>query len=86
MNAVLHKGYGFDGLIPICDSEKEITQHIHAIESVSVSLGEPLDQVERVYDIVLKRYKRAARIKDFLPILVSRKVVSLFKARKQKGG
>lgn len=48
--------------------------------------GIPADEVRRFYIIVLERFKRQARVKDFLTILVSRRVEYLLDVRRNKKG
>ena len=74
----------FKGFDHLYDNEKEKRLNTHAIEMLSARLGAPLEEVERIYSIVLYRFKRSARVKDFLPILVTRKVQYLFDSKKRK--
>ncbi|NTU41745.1 MAG: DUF3562 domain-containing protein [Nitrospirales bacterium] len=65
----------------IFSDEKEYRQHRSSMERVAGDLNVPFDMVERVYGIVLCRYVRTAHVKDFLPILVSKKVRYLLRKR-----
>ncbi|HAM49651.1 MAG TPA: hypothetical protein DCP92_02745 [Nitrospiraceae bacterium] len=56
------------------DDEIERRLHLSAMKMLSDHAGLSADMVERLYEIVLDRLKREAKIKDFLPILVSRRV------------
>jgi Protein of unknown function (DUF3562) len=56
------------------DDEIERRLHHSAMKVLSDHAGLSADKVERLYEIVLDRLKREAKIKDFLPILVSRRV------------
>ncbi len=67
------------------DDETEKKLHKNAIEMLAMRIGVPIDDVERVYEIVLKRFKKRARIKDFLPVLVSRRVEYLISVRRNRG-
>ena len=59
------------------DDETERRIHLSAIKLLSAHAGLSADKVERLYEIVLNRLKSEAKIKDFLPILVSRRVLNL---------
>ncbi|MDD3553613.1 MAG: DUF3562 domain-containing protein [Deltaproteobacteria bacterium] len=61
------------------EDEIEERQHSNAIEMIAMGTGTPVDEVKRLYIVVLERFKRQARVKDFLPILVRRMVESLLK-------
>jgi hypothetical protein len=63
------------------DDEAEKRLHLGAIAMLSARIGLSADKVERLYEIVLSRFKREARIKDYLPILVSRRVHYLLDKR-----
>lgn len=60
--------------------------HLNDIEVIAMDMGVPADEVRRLYNFVLKRFKRGARIMDFLPILASRRVKHLLYARMRKKG
>lgn len=66
----------------IFEDEKDRKQHLTAIEMLSLRIGASIEDVEKVYNIVLKRLKKSAKIKDFLPILVSRRVEYLLNERR----
>lgn len=65
----------------VFDDEMEKKMHLHNIETISVRFHEDVEEVQKVYEIILKRYKRSAKIKDFLSVLVARKVQKLIKIR-----
>ena len=58
--------------------------HLNDIEMIAMDTGISADEVRRLYNLVLKRFIRGARIKDFLPILVSRRVKHLLNIRMRK--
>lgn len=64
------------------DNERKL--HLNAVEMIALRVGASVEDVERVYKIVLRRFKKKAKVKDFLPILVSRRVEYLFAIRKTK--
>lgn len=71
---------------PLYDDENEKRLHINAIEMIALRIGSPVEDVKRLYEIVLRRFKKAVKIKDFLPILVSKKVEHLLSIRERKQG
>ena len=64
------------------DDETEERLHLGAIQALSIRIGLSMDKVERLYEIVLNRFKREAKIRDYLPILVSRRVQYLLDKRR----
>ncbi len=63
-------------------SEKKL--HDASIEQLSRHLEEPHECVRRLYWLVLSRLKKQARVEDFLPVLVSRRVTYLLGIRRAK--
>jgi hypothetical protein len=55
----------------------EQRRHQAAIENVAQDLHRPIETVYIVYEMVLTRYKKTARIKDFLSPLVTKRVKEL---------
>lgn len=68
------------------DDETERKLHLNAVEMLAMDMGISAEEVERLYNIVLERFKRGATVKDFLPILVSRRVKYLLDIRRNKKG
>ena len=66
------------------DDETERGLHLRAIKILSSNVGLSVERVERLYEIVLNRLKKEAKIKDFLPILVSRRVRYLLEKRSSR--
>ena len=56
------------------DNENEMKMHTGAIRLISLKMDIPYEKVCRLYEIVLRRYKEQARIKDFLVLLAGRRV------------
>jgi hypothetical protein len=48
--------------------------HAHAIQALAVETRLPLERVGNLYAVELKRLLPGARIKDYLPVLISRRV------------
>ncbi|HTP04244.1 MAG TPA: DUF3562 domain-containing protein [Nitrospirota bacterium] len=57
----------------------EQRRHQAAIENVAQDLRRSIESVNTVYEIVLARYKKKARIKDFLSPLVTKRVKELLR-------
>lgn len=66
------------------DSDTGERLNLNDIEMIAMDTGISADEVGRLYNLVLKRFIRGARIKDFLPILVSRRVKHLLNVRMRK--
>jgi hypothetical protein len=64
------------------EDEREETIHYKSIEIVSVRIGESFECVKRVYEIVLSRLKKNARVKDYLPILAAKRTQELIDKRR----
>jgi hypothetical protein len=56
---------------PLVD-EKEYGQHARAIQKLVQELGVPVEEVNRSYREILDVLKKDAKVRAFLPILVSR--------------
>ena len=62
------------------DLEKQ--QHAHAIQILIERVRISEEEVYRLYEGVLRDYKREARVKIFLPILVPKRVRELLEKNK----
>ena len=66
------------------EDDQEKQHHIHAVhvlaENVSISEIELLE----LYENVLREYKRDVKIRNFLPMLVTKKVRELLEAEKNQ--
>jgi len=54
------------------EDEKEFGQHARAIQKLVQELGVPVEEVSRSYCEILEALKKDAKVRAFLPILVSR--------------
>jgi hypothetical protein len=57
--------------------------HSDAIRSLATDEGFGEEEVGRIYEEVFGEYSRGARVKAFLPILVSRRVRDLLQRRRE---
>jgi len=65
--------HGSSNMPPLRD-EQEYIQHDRAIQKLAQELGVPEEAIERHYKEILETYKKNAKVKTFLPVLVSRNV------------
>jgi transcription initiation factor TFIIIB Brf1 subunit/transcription initiation factor TFIIB len=65
---------------PLAD-EKEYGQHARAIQKLAQELGVPVEEVNRSYREILDVLKKDAKVRAFLPILVSRSVKERLRQR-----
>lgn len=56
--------------VPVFDRER----HLDAIRRLADSLGKPLEVVQSLYERELERLSPDARVKDYLTVLVTRRV------------
>jgi len=67
------------------EDENEKRLHMNAIQMLAMHVGESPVEIEEVYEMILSRYKKYAKVRDFLPILVSKEVKHLISSsRKEK--
>ncbi|HUI68776.1 MAG TPA: DUF3562 domain-containing protein [Nitrospirota bacterium] len=65
---------------PLSD-EKEYDQHARAIQKLAQELGVPVEEVSRPYREILEVLKKEAKVRAFLPVLVSRSVKERLRQR-----
>lgn len=65
------------------ENEMEGKIHLNAIQSLIRETGLPAETVSSLYESVFARLKHHARIKEYLPILVSREVKDILLHRIQ---
>jgi hypothetical protein len=58
----------------VLSDEKEVDQHSRAIQKLAQELQLPTDEIRQYYMSVLDVLKKEAKIRAFLPVLVSRSV------------
>ena len=63
------------------DDKKEYDQHARAIQKLAQELGVPVEEVNRQYREILEVLKKEAKVRAFLPILVSRSVKERLRQR-----
>jgi hypothetical protein len=62
-------------------NESEMRQHQAAISQLAQNLHASEVGVKPLYEIILSRFNRTARIREYLSVLVSRQVKDYFKKR-----
>ena len=65
------------------EDEAEQKQHFMAIQRLVKDVRSAEEEVRHLYEDVLKKFRSEARIKTYLPILISRKVKELLDARRR---
>ena len=65
---------------PLVD-EKEYGQHARAVQKLAQELGVPVEEVNRSYREILDVLNKDAKVRTFLPILVSRIVKERLRQR-----
>jgi hypothetical protein len=69
--------------LALYEDETEQKQHFSAIQRLVNDGSSSEEEIRPLYEGVLKEFKREARIKTFLSILVSKKVKELLDARRK---
>lgn len=64
---------------PLYSDANDKLKHQHNIERLAEEIHRPVQEVMPLYEHVLTQLQVGARIKDFLPILVSKNVKQLLK-------
>ncbi len=67
--------------LSLYEDESEERQHLSAIQMLVKDVGSSEEEIRNLYEGVLQEFKNEARIKTFLPILVSKKVKELLQTR-----
>jgi hypothetical protein len=67
------------------DDEIEKRQHLNAIQSLARDLEIPMGVVSELYESELVNLKQVVRIKDFLTVIVSRRVKETIKKMITRG-
>jgi Protein of unknown function (DUF3562) len=63
------------------DDVVERTKHQDTIDHLAKESGLPVGEIGRIYEAELLRLKADARVKDYLPVLLIRKVKDTLKRR-----
>jgi hypothetical protein len=75
--SILHNGMLYENM----DEQK---QHASTVKSLAEEVAGPVHEVANIYESVLLEYKDNAKIKDYLPVLVSKKVKQLYRDQLKK--
>jgi hypothetical protein len=60
--------------ISLYDNEGDRKQHLHAVEMLARDMQTPADRIIVIYERELSKIKTAAKVKDYLTVLVTRRV------------
>ena len=61
------------------DDETEKRQQLNAIQMLALDMRIPMDVISQLYEVELGELKQSVKIKDFLTVLVSRRVREMIK-------
>lgn len=56
-------------------------RHLRAMLAIADEIDRPIEEIAGLYEVVLKDMRAIARIPDYLPILVSKRVKQAFNPR-----
>ena len=59
--------------------ERERAKHLHVIELLANELTRSVAEIKPLYEDILTHMQEVARIRDYLPILVCKRIKSSFK-------
>lgn len=65
----------------IYESQVERNQHEHAIGALAEELHRDISEVQSVYESAYRDLRSQARVKDYLPLLVTRRARALLRKR-----
>jgi hypothetical protein len=69
--------------LTLYEDETEQKQHFSAIQKLVRDVSSSEEEIRHLYEDALKEFKGGAKIRTFLPILVSKKVKELLDARRR---
>ena len=55
-------------------------QHLRAIQILIKEVMRPGEEITRLYHVVLQEYEKEAKVKTFLPILISKRVKEMIES------
>jgi hypothetical protein len=62
------------------ENEEQREQHLRAIQTLIKEGGRPEEEITRLYAFVFQEYEKDAKVKTFLPILISKRVKEMIEA------
>jgi hypothetical protein len=65
------------------ENEEQRKQHLHAIQILIKEAGRSGDEITRLYYAVLQEYEKEAKVKTFLPILISKRIKEMIEVVSQ---
>ncbi len=65
------------------ENEEQRKQHLRAIQILIKEVRGPGEEITRLYYLVLQEYEKEAKVKIFLPILISKRVKEMIKTGSQ---
>jgi hypothetical protein len=58
----------------LSENEDQRKQHLRAIQTLIKEVRHPGEEITRLYYLVLQEYEKEAKVRTFLPILISKRV------------
>jgi hypothetical protein len=65
------------------ENEEQRKQHLRALQILIKEVGRPGEEITRLYYLVLQEYEKEAKVKTFLPILISKRVKEMIEDESQ---
>ncbi len=65
------------------ENEEQQKHHLRAIQILIKEVRGPGEEVTRLYHLVLQEYEKEAKVKIFLPILISKRVKEMIEKGSQ---
>lgn len=66
------------------ENSHDLQRHLRSMVSIAEDCAQPLDEVAPLYETVLAQLAFHARIRDFLPVLVSKKIKEIYKKQRRR--
>jgi len=62
------------------ENEEQREQHLRAIQTLIKEVRRPEEEITRLYTLVLQEFEKEAKVKTFLPILITKRVKEMIEA------
>jgi hypothetical protein len=68
------------------ENEEQRKQHLRALQILIKEVRRPGEEITRLYYLVLQEYEKEAKVRTFLPILISKRVKEMIEDESQEPG
>ena len=65
------------------ENEEQRKQHLRALQILIKEVRRPGEEITRLYYLVLQEYEKEAKVRTFLPILISKRVKEMIEDESQ---